>query len=130
MVSAQLFWVLPYALMIAFAVSGAALAAGSANLLKRVVGVIIMGVGLALLFAASGVLSGAEPPILPPGQGAFGKTFSNPLQQHFARIILIFGAASAILALAIVVRIREAYGTIEAGAIEAADQAEEAERGP
>lgn len=125
MVSAQILAGLPYALIIAFALTGAALAASAPNLLKRIVGVAMIWTALVLFVVASGVLAGAEAPILPPGQGAFGKVFSNPLQQSFARAVLISGAAGVILALAIVVRIREAYGVIESDEIAAADRAQD-----
>jgi multicomponent Na+:H+ antiporter subunit C len=125
MVSLQSLAGLPYALIVAFALIGAGLAASAPNLLKRIVGVAMIWTALALFLVASGVLAGAEAPILPAGQGAFGKVFSNPLQQSFARAVLIAGAAGLILALAIVVRIREAYGSIEGDAIEAADRAQD-----
>ncbi len=124
MVSAQhILAGLPYALIMLFALTGAALAASASNLLKRVVGLAIIWTALTLFVVATGVLAGGEAPILPAGQGAFGKSFSNPLQQDFARMVLIGGAASVILALAIVVRIREAYGAIESDAITADDDA-------
>jgi multicomponent Na+:H+ antiporter subunit C len=125
MVSLQILAALPYALIVAFALIGAVLAAGAPNLMKRIVGVAMIWTALALFLVSSGVLAGAEAPILPPGQGAFGKVFSNPLQQSFARAVLIGGSAGMILALAVVVCIREAYGSIEGDAIEAADQAQD-----
>lgn len=129
MVSAALFAGVPYALILAFALIGAAIAAGSSNLLKRIVGLAIVWVGLALFVAASGVLAGAEAPILPRGEGPFGRSFANPLQQSFLRAALVSAVAGVVLALAIIVRIRETYGSIEADEIEAADrEAEEAER--
>lgn len=122
MVSAQILAGLPYALILAFALTGAALAACSGNLLRRVVGAAMIWIGLVLFLVASGVLAGADAPILPPGQGAFGRSFANPLQQSLARAIVVVGAAGLVLALAIAVRIREAYGSIEMDAIEAADR--------
>jgi multicomponent Na+:H+ antiporter subunit C len=117
MVAAQLLAGAPYALIMILALTGAALAASASNLLKRIVGLAIIWTALTLFVVATGVLAGGQAPILPPGQGAYGKIFSNPLQQDFARVVLIGGAASVILALAIVVRIREAYGSIEAHVI-------------
>jgi multicomponent Na+:H+ antiporter subunit C len=128
MVSAQILAGAPYALILAFALLGAVIATGSPNLLKRVIGLVIIWTALALFLAASGVLVGAEAPILPRGEGVFGRPFSNPLQQSFARGLLISAAAGVVLALAIIVRIREAYGAIESDEIDAADRADEAER--
>jgi multicomponent Na+:H+ antiporter subunit C len=126
MVSAHILAGLPYALIMLLALTGAALAASAGNLLKRIVGLSIFWTALALFVVSTGVLAGGEAPILPPGQGAFGKSFSNPLQQDFA---LIGGAASVILALAIVVRIREAYGSIEGDVIAAEDDVRDDEEG-
>jgi multicomponent Na+:H+ antiporter subunit C len=129
MVAAQILAGLPYALIMVFALTGAALTASASNLLKRIVGLAIIWTALTIFVVATGVLVGGEAPILPPGQGAFGKSFSNPLQQDFARMVLIGGAAGMILALAIVVRIREAYGSIEGDAIAAEDDTRDDEEG-
>jgi multicomponent Na+:H+ antiporter subunit C len=129
MVSTHFLAGLPYALIMLLALTGAALSASAGNLLKRIVGLAIFWTALALFVVATGVLAGGEAPILPPGQGAFGKSFSNPLQQDFARMVLIGGAASVILALAIVVRIREAYGSIEGDVIATDDDVRDDEEG-
>jgi multicomponent Na+:H+ antiporter subunit C len=124
MVIADLLGRLPYALILGLAATGIALAAGAGNLLKRVAGLAILWGALALFFAAAGVLAGATAPILASGERAFVTAYSDPLPQALILGVMVVGAASLALALAIVVRIKEAYGNVEAHEIAALDQPE------
>jgi multicomponent Na+:H+ antiporter subunit C len=124
MVIADLLGRLPYALILALASAGIALAAGAGNLLKRVAGLVLLWGALALFYALAGVLAGGEAPILAPGATGYAQAYSNPLPQALILGAIVAGAASIALALAVVVRIREAYGQVEAADIAAADAAQ------
>ncbi len=87
------------------------------NLVKKLVGLSIFQTSVYLLYIAPGKLIGGTAPIV---SDAF-KVYSNPLPHVLILTAIVVGIATLALGLAIVVRIREAYGTIEEDEIVAAD---------
>ena len=79
------------------------------NLLKKVVGLNIFQTSVLLLYLSMGKVTGGTAPIIADGF----KTYSNPLPSVLMLTAIVVGVATAAVALALVVRIREAYGTIE-----------------
>jgi multicomponent Na+:H+ antiporter subunit C len=79
------------------------------NLIKTLVGLGIFQTSVYLLYIAPGKLVGGTAPIL---SDAF-KVYSNPLPHVLILTAIVVGVATLALGLALVVRIREAYGTIE-----------------
>ncbi|HEX2541047.1 MAG TPA: cation:proton antiporter subunit C [Caldimonas sp.] len=79
------------------------------NLIKKLVGLGIFQTSVYLLYIAPGKLVGGTAPIL---SDAFS-VYSNPLPHVLILTAIVVGVATLALGLAIVVRIREAYGTIE-----------------
>jgi multicomponent Na+:H+ antiporter subunit C len=79
------------------------------NLIKKLVGLSIFQTAVYLLYIAPGKLIGGTAPIVAPGYA----TYSNPLPHVLILTAIVVGIATMALGLAIVVRIREAYGTIE-----------------
>ncbi|GIR55748.1 MAG: hypothetical protein CM15mP62_32190 [Rhodospirillaceae bacterium] len=79
------------------------------NLVKKIVGLNIFQTSVFLLYISLGKVSGGTAPILT------GKpeTFSNPLPHVLILTAIVVGIATTALGLALVVRIRESYGTIE-----------------
>ena len=65
-----------------------------------------------------------DSPIL-TGAGSYGKTFSSPLPQALMLGAGVVGMASLVLALALAVRVREAYGAVDAADIAAADDGQD-----
>jgi len=89
------------------------------NLVKKLVGLSIFQTSVYLLYIAPGKLIGGTAPIV---SDAF-KVYSNPLPHVLILTAIVVGIATLALGLAIVVRIREAYGSIEEDEIVAADRA-------
>lgn len=79
------------------------------NLIKKLVGLGIFQTSVYLLYVAPGKLVGGTAPILSP---AF-TVYSNPLPHVLILTAIVVGVATLALGLALVVRIREAYGSIE-----------------
>ena len=91
------------------------------NLVKKLIGLGIFQTSVYLLYIAPGKLIGGTAPIL---ADQF-KTYSNPLPHVLILTAIVVGVATLALGLAIVVRIREAYDTIEEDEILAQDIAEQ-----
>ena len=89
------------------------------NLVKKLVGLSIFQTSVYLLYIAPGKLIGGTAPIIAP---TF-KIYSNPLPHVLILTAIVVGVATLALGLALVVRIREAYGSIEEDEIVAADRA-------
>jgi len=79
------------------------------NLIKKLVGLGIFQTSVYLLYIAPGKLVGGTAPIL---SDAF-TVYSNPLPHVLILTAIVVGVATLALGLALVVRIREAYGTVE-----------------
>ncbi|MDA0276201.1 MAG: cation:proton antiporter subunit C [Proteobacteria bacterium] len=87
------------------------------NLLKKLVGLSIFQTSVYLLYIAPGKLIGGTAPIVSEAY----KVYSNPLPHVLILTAIVVGIATLALGLAIVVRIREAYGSIEEDDILALD---------
>jgi multicomponent Na+:H+ antiporter subunit C len=113
------------------------------NLVKRLVGLSLFQTSVFLLYITMGKVFGGQPPILAgeghgeeaaAGHGAEAShavaetashaaevVYSNPLPHVLILTAIVVGVATLAVGLALVVRIREAYGTIEDDALNAAD---------
>jgi len=88
------------------------------NLVKKLIGLSVFQTSVYLLYIAPGKLIGGTPPIVAEG---FTR-YSNPLPHVLILTAIVVGIATLALGLAIVVRIREAYGSIEEDEILASDR--------
>lgn len=88
------------------------------NLVKKLIGLSIFQTSVYLIYIAPGKIIGATAPIVAEGF----KLYSNPLPHVLILTAIVVGVATLALGLAIVVRINEAYGTIEEDRIHAQDQ--------
>jgi multicomponent Na+:H+ antiporter subunit C len=79
------------------------------NLIKKLVGLSIFQTAVYLLYIAPGKLIGGSAPIVAPGI----EVYSNPLPHVLILTAIVVGIATMALGLALVVRIREAYDSIE-----------------
>ena len=91
------------------------------NLMKKLIGLGILQTSVYLLYIAPGKLIGGTAPII---ADQF-RTYSNPLPHVLILTAIVVGVATLALGLAIVVRIREAYDTIEEDEILEQDRIEE-----
>ncbi len=102
----------------------------SQNLIKRLVGISIFQTSVFLFYITLGKIAGGTAPILygedvGSGHGggeahgavqahsALANTYSNPLPHVLILTAIVVGVATLAVGLAMIVRIREAYGTIE-----------------
>ncbi|PQJ35969.1 cation:proton antiporter [Salinibacter sp. 10B] len=71
------------------------------NLLRFVIGVIILGNGVNLLIFTMGRLTRAEPPVIPKGQKVLEGAYANPLPQALilTAIVISFGLLAFTLVL-------------------------------
>ncbi|NNK13590.1 MAG: cation:proton antiporter subunit C, partial [Desulfofustis sp.] len=98
------YWIVVVLMMIGFYVVIA-----HENLIKKLVGVSIFQTSVFFFYISMGKISGATPPILDDHY----QLYSNPLPHVLILTAIVVGIATTALGLALVVRIQEAYGSIE-----------------
>lgn len=91
------------------------------NLIKKIVGLNIFQASVFVLYISFGKITGGTAPIISDGLSIY----SNPLPHVLILTAIVVGVATTALGLALVVRINEAYGTIEDDEIHKADEEEE-----
>jgi multicomponent Na+:H+ antiporter subunit C len=79
------------------------------NMVKKLVGLSIFQTSVYLIYIAPGKIIGGTPPIIDPGFSVY----SNPLPHGLILTAIVVGVATLALGLALVVRVNEAYGTVE-----------------
>ncbi len=79
------------------------------NMIKKLVGLSIFQTSVYLLFLSPGKIIGGTAPILAKDF----ELYSNPLPHVLILTAIVVGVATIALGLALVVRIHEAYGTVE-----------------
>ena len=85
------------------------------NLVKKIVGLNIFQVSVFVFYITMAKVKGGTAPILAEGI----EIYTNPLPHVLILTAIVVGVATTALGLALVVRIRDAYGTIEDNEIEA-----------
>ncbi len=106
-----------YFITIFLMVAGLYIVIARGNMIKKLVGLTLFQSSVYLLYVAPGKIIGGTAPIIDP---AF-KVYSNPLPHVLILTAIVVGVATLALGLALVVRIHEAYGTIEEDEIFAGD---------
>jgi multicomponent Na+:H+ antiporter subunit C len=81
------------------------------NLVKKIMGMNIFQTSVIMLYVSMGKVEGGTPPILI--EGAENVVYSNPVPQVLMLTAIVVGVASTAVGLALAVRIKEAYGTLE-----------------
>ena len=90
------------------------------NLIKKLLGLSIFQSAVFLMYITLNKVDGATAPIIQ--KGVSDQTFSNPLPQVLILTAIVVGVSTTALGLAIVVRIKDKYGSIEEQEIFEADQ--------
>ncbi len=90
-------------------VSGLYVVVARGNMVKKLVGLGLFQTSVYLLYVSPGKILGGTPPILADGF----TVYSNPLPHVLILTAIVVGVATLALGLALVVRINEAFGTIE-----------------
>jgi multicomponent Na+:H+ antiporter subunit C len=87
------------------------------NLIKKLVGLTIFQTSVFILYISMAKVTGGTAPILADGI----TKYSNPLPHVLILTAIVVGIATTALGLSLVVRIKEAYGTIEEDEIQNQD---------
>ncbi len=82
------------------------------NLVKKLLGLNIFQTSVFLLYITMGKITGGTAPILIEGHPE-GVLYSNPIPHVLILTAIVVGIATTALGLSLVVRINEAFGTIE-----------------
>lgn len=90
------------------------------NLVKKIIGLNVFQTSVFLLYISLGKVEGGTAPIL-TGKD---ELFSNPLPHVLILTAIVVGIATTALGLSLVVRIREAYDTIEDDEIDEKEKAD------
>ena len=98
-----------HAVVVILMVTGLYVVMVSSNLVKKVLGLNLFQSSVFVFYIGIGKLEGGTAPILGPGLGPY----SNPLPQVLILTAIVVGVATTALALALIVRIHRAYGSIE-----------------
>jgi multicomponent Na+:H+ antiporter subunit C len=91
------------------------------NLIKKLLGLAIFQSAVFLMYITVNKVAGGTAPIILKGMAA-DQLFSNPLPQVLILTAIVVGVSTTAVGLAIVVRIKETYGSIEEHEIFEADQ--------
>ncbi len=92
------------------------------NLIKKLVGLSLFQTSVFIFYISMGKISGGEAPIFVEG----ASLYSNPLPHVLILTAIVVGVATTAVGLAIVVRIHEAYGSVEEDEINAKDLVDDA----
>ena len=106
------YWVVVFLMMTGFYI-----VMSSRNLIKKMVGLGLFQTSVFILYITMGKIAGGTAPILTEAAAAY----SNPLPHVLILTAIVVGIATTALGLALIVRIQEAYGTVEEDEIQAAD---------
>ena len=106
-----------YLIVILLMMVGLFLIISRANLVKKLVGLSIFQTSVFLFYITLGRVSGGTAPIL---TDAPDMLYSNPLPHVLILTAIVVGVATTALGLALILRIRESFGSIEEDEILAA----------
>ena len=109
---------LNYWLFVVLMMTGLYIVVAKGNLVKKIVGLNIFQMAVFMLYISIGKVTGGTAPIYPINlQGKIKYdpeiVYSNPLPHVLILTAIVVGVATTSLGLALIVRIRESYGTIE-----------------
>ncbi|MGF1462104.1 MAG: cation:proton antiporter subunit C [Maricaulaceae bacterium] len=137
-----------YVIVVVLMMTGLYVVFASGNMVKRLIGLSVFQTSVFLFYVTLGKVAGGKPPILPekghgddhggghepasPDSDGHGESldaavqaaeplYSNPLPHVLILTAIVVGVATLAVGLALVVRIREAYGGIEDEIINLAD---------
>ncbi|PKQ05377.1 MAG: Na+/H+ antiporter subunit C [Alphaproteobacteria bacterium HGW-Alphaproteobacteria-11] len=99
-----------YWMFVVLMMTGLYITVSYGNLVKKIVGLNIFQTAVFLFYVSTGKIVGGTAPILTDDPAA---VYSNPLPHVLILTAIVVGIATTALALALVVRIRETYGTVE-----------------
>ena len=114
----DLFGLYNYWIVIILMMTGFYIVIARPNLIKKVVGLFIFQTSVFILFISMAKIEGGTAPIIEAGISVY----SNPLPHVLILTAIVVSLATTALGLALVVRIREAYGTVNEDDIHVQDE--------
>jgi multicomponent Na+:H+ antiporter subunit C len=91
------------------------------NIIKSLIGLSIFQSAVFLLYISMSKIDEGTAPIIQPGSPS-DTIYANPLPQVLILTAIVVGISTTALGLAVAVRIREAYGTLEEDRLEEMDR--------
>ncbi|WP_288131293.1 cation:proton antiporter subunit C [Microbulbifer sp.] len=110
-----------YWIVIALMMIGLYMVIAQGNLVKKIIGLNIFQTSVFIFYISVGKVNGAAAPILSEGDSLY----SNPLPHVLILTAIVVGIATTALALALTIRIKRAYGSIEERDIQVAEDLHE-----
>ncbi len=111
------YWVVIILMMLGFYI-----VISDSNLIKKMIGLTIFQTSVFILFISMSKVDGGTAPILAENF----TSYSNPLPHVLILTAIVVGVATTAMGLAIIVRIHNAYGTIDEDIIHAQDDEDDA----
>ena len=108
------YWIFIFLMMVGFYVL-----ISRRNMVKKILGLNIFQTSVFIFYISMGKIFGGTAPILIEGRDDV--VYSNPVPHVLILTAIVVGVATTAVALSLVVRIKEAYGTIEGDEITAMD---------
>tara|TARA_R110000850_G_scaffold121356_1_gene239116 strand:- start:1104 stop:1484 length:381 start_codon:yes stop_codon:yes gene_type:complete len=103
--------------VITLMMSGLYIVIAQGNLIKKIVGLAVFQTSVFIFYISMAIVEGGTAPILADGI----TQYSNPLPHVLILTAIVVGIATTALGLSLVVRIKEAYGSIEEEEIQQQD---------
>ena len=114
---------LPYWLFIILMLSGLFIVVSRGNLIKKIVGLNIFQTSVFMFYISIGKMKGGTAPILlDKSVNNSAVIYSNPLPHVLILTAIVVGIATTALGLALIIKIREEYDTVEEDDIQKMDQ--------
>jgi len=113
----ELFGHFNYYIVVILMMMGLYIVIASSNLVKKLIGLSVFQVSVFILYITFGKVTEGSPPILTDNTDVY----SNPLPHVLILTAIVVGVATTSVGLALIVRIQEAYGSIDEDDINAMD---------
>ncbi len=107
-----------YWVVIALMMAGFYMVITANNLVKKLIGLNLFQTSVFFFYISLGKVEGGTAPIAAPGI----EVYSNPLPHVLILTAIVVGIATMSLALALVIRIRDAYGSVEEDELQEQDR--------
>jgi len=108
-----------YLLSVFLMMAGFYVVISQGNLVKKMVGLGMFQTSVFILYISMGKVAGGTAPIVTEGT----EVYSNPVPHVLMLTAIVVGVATTSVGLALVIRIHEAYGTVEEDEIQERDNA-------
>lgn len=106
------YWIVVFLMMVGFYI-----VISANNLVKKIVGLNIFQTSVFMMYITIGKVTGGSAPIVADGI----EVYSNPLPHVLILTAIVVGVATTAVGLALIVRIKRAYGTVEENEFEDKD---------